>query len=108
MREQGKDKKGKKLQAAALKYDARTDAAPRVVGVGQGHVAEAMMKAAQENDVPILEDAGLAAALQALGIGEDIPEELYQVIAEVMVFVAKLDEERIDRFGLTGVVHPVK
>ncbi len=43
---EGRNEKGKPLQAAALKYDAQTDTAPQIVGLGQGHVAEAMLKKA--------------------------------------------------------------
>lgn len=91
-------------QAAALKYDAMKDKAPYIVGLGQGAVAENMLKIAKEKDIPVVEDSSLAAALHKLGIGDDIPEELYQVIAEVLVFVSKLDTARGGRFGLSEVM----
>ncbi len=87
-------------QAAALKYDAAQNRAPYIVGLGQGEVAENMLKLAAEKNIPVVEDRGLAAALQHLGIGDDIPEDLYQVIAEVLVFVSKLDGDRGKRFKL--------
>lgn len=100
------DKKEKKLkQAAALKYDASVDRAPYIIGLGQGEVAKNIIKKAQENDIPIVEDKKLSDALSQLGLGDDIPEELYQVIAEVLVFVTKLDSDhngkiKKDKFGL--------
>lgn len=94
-----KDNKALK-QAAALKYDAMKDKAPYIVGLGQGLVAENMLKLAKEKDIPVVEDSSLSAALHQLGLGDDIPEELYQVIAEVLVFVSKLDNARGGKFGL--------
>lgn len=93
-------KANERKQAAALKYDAMKDRAPYIVGLGQGPVAENMLKVARENDIPIVEDKSLSQALHKLGIGDDIPEELYQVIAEILVFVTKLDNSRGGKFGL--------
>ncbi|MDR1619357.1 MAG: EscU/YscU/HrcU family type III secretion system export apparatus switch protein [Clostridiales bacterium] len=100
MSEHRKEKK----QAAALKYDAEQNRAPYIVGLGQGYVAENMLKAAAEHGIPVVEDTSLSNALQKLGIGEDIPEDLYQVVAEVLVFVTKLDNGRGSRFGLNETV----
>lgn len=103
MDEQNKQQE-KRRQAAALKYDATKDRAPYVVGLGQGHVAETMLKIAAEQDIPVVEDKSLSQALQQLGLGEDVPEDLYQVIAEVLVFVARLDGGRGGKFGLDEVL----
>jgi flagellar biosynthesis protein len=80
--------------AVALKYEPERDAAPRVVAKGKGLVAEAIMRIAGEAGVPVHEDAGLASVLSKLDLETEIPPELYQVIAEILAFVYRLNTER--------------
>ncbi|MDL2224997.1 EscU/YscU/HrcU family type III secretion system export apparatus switch protein [Eubacteriales bacterium OttesenSCG-928-M02] len=89
-------------KAAALKYDAQTDDAPYIVGLGVGITAENMVKEAEEHDVPVVENQDVASALTKLGIGDAIPEELFSVVAEILVFIARVDGEQSNRFGLTN------
>jgi len=77
--------------AAALQYRIDEDNAPRVIAAGQGIIAQRIIELAREHDVPIHEDAELAAILSRLDIGSEIPPELYQVIAEILSFVYSLD-----------------
>jgi len=77
--------------AAALQYRINEDSAPRVVASGQGIIAQRIIELAREHNVPIHEDAELAAILSRLDIGSEIPPELYQVIAEILSFVYSLD-----------------
>ena len=77
--------------AAALQYRISEDSAPRVVASGQGIIAQRIIELAREHNVPIHEDAELAAILSRLDIGSEIPPELYQVIAEILSFVYSLD-----------------
>jgi flagellar biosynthesis protein len=86
-----KHKKEQEHLTAALKYDVLKDDAPYVVGLGKGHVAETMLDMAKQHDIPVVQDAELAKALMHLQLWEDIPQELYQIVAEIMVFVANLD-----------------
>jgi flagellar biosynthesis protein len=44
-----------------------------------------------ENDVPVYENAQLAHALNSLNLGDEIPPELYEVVAEILVFVGSID-----------------
>lgn len=83
------DKQMKK--AAALKYDQAKNMAPRVVAKGKGHVAEQIIQVARENDVPLLEDRNLANVLEALELESEIPAELYRAVAEVLVFIYRLN-----------------
>jgi flagellar biosynthesis protein len=96
---------GKKTvkEAAALKYDAKKDDAPYIVGLGQGVVAENIVKTAKENAIPVVEDRTLAHLLNKLSVGDEIPEELYQMVAQVLVFVTNLDKDYGNRFGLKKV-----
>jgi flagellar biosynthesis protein len=79
--------------AVALEYDNERDNAPRVVAKGRGLVAEAILRIAREAGVEIHENADLAAVLSKLDIEAEIPPELYQVIAEILAFVYKLNAE---------------
>jgi flagellar biosynthesis protein len=83
------DKQLKK--AAALKYDQARNMAPRVVAKGKGHVAQQIIQVARENDVPLLEDRNLANVLEAMELESEIPAELYRAVAEVIVFIYRLN-----------------
>ena len=85
--------KGKKrLQAAAVQYDEKHDAAPRVTASGKGYVAEKILELAREADVPVVEAAALVSALMVLELGEEIPAELYEAVARILAFIYKLDK----------------
>ena len=74
--------------AVALHYDHEN--APRVVAKGKGLVAERIIELARENDVPIEDNPVLVQALAGVNLGEEIPEEMYQAVAEVISFVLSL------------------
>ena len=94
MAESGKNKDGKPKQAIALAYDPNEDGAPRVIASGKGQHAEKIIDAAKEKDIPVHEDSKLADTLSKLEIGEMIPPELYEVVAEILVFVDAMDKIR--------------
>lgn len=81
----------KKKQAVALEYNPEDDA-PRVIASGRGILAEKIIEKAKESDVPIHRDDKLADTLSRLEIGEMIPPELYEVVAEILVFVDSMDK----------------
>ena len=87
-------------QAAALKYDPQTADAPYVVALGTGHLADRIVETAKENNIHVMRDDKLSNMLQKLSTGDEIPEELYKVVAEVLVFVSSMDEKYSQRFGL--------
>lgn len=87
----------KKDRAVAVKYDNRRMAAPTVVAKGEGFIARKIIERAKEADVPIVEDAALVSALISLELGEEIPAELYEVVARVLAWVYRLDKEAGDR-----------
>lgn len=78
-------------KAVALHYEPDQDAAPRVVAAGQGEVAERILVLARENNVPIHNNPDLAAKLVNLDLNTVIPPELYQVVAEILAFVYRLN-----------------
>lgn len=86
------NKENKKVQQAiALEYNPAEDA-PRVIASGRGVLAEKIIQKAKESDVPIHRDDKLADTLSRLEIGEMIPPELYEVVAEVLIFVDAMDK----------------
>ena len=89
--EDGIIKKDKKKQAIALEYDPN-EAAPKVIASGTGRVAEKILEKAKEENIPVHSDNKLADTLSRLEIGEMIPPELYEVVAEILVFVDAMDK----------------
>jgi len=85
------EKKDKVKQAIALEYDPSEDA-PKVTASGRGVLAEKIIEKAKESDVPIHRDDKLADTLSRLEIGEMIPPELYEVVAEILIFVDAMDK----------------
>ena len=78
-------------QAVALSYDPAEDA-PKVIASGRGALAERIIEKAKEAEVPIHRDDKLADTLSRLEIGEMIPPELYEVVAEILIFVDSMDK----------------
>ncbi len=83
--------KNKIRQAIALEYDPSEDA-PKVIASGRGALAERIIERAKESDVPVHRDDKLADTLSRLEIGEMIPPELYEVVAEILIFVDTMDK----------------
>ncbi|MDH2431239.1 hypothetical protein WH50_21310 [Pokkaliibacter plantistimulans] len=84
----------KKKLAAALEYDPSKGKAPQVTAVGSGFIAEQIIALAKEANVPLHEDAHLAAMLSQMDPGDEIPEQLYVAIAEILAFLFRLKEKR--------------
>jgi len=70
--------------AVALQYDG--DNAPSVSATGAGPVAEKIMQIAEENGVLLQQDNELVEILSRLDLGDEIPENLYRAVAEVISF----------------------
>lgn len=85
-------------KAAALKYDMETDSAPILSAVGQGTVAENILRVAQENDVPVVEDVSTADVLAQLSVGDAIPPALYEAVAQILIFVSEIDNNAIRKY----------
>ncbi|WP_112180831.1 MULTISPECIES: EscU/YscU/HrcU family type III secretion system export apparatus switch protein [Paraliobacillus] len=88
----------KSKRAIALRYDQKSEQAPKVSATGKGYVAEQIIEKAKEANVPIQEDHNLVELLGELNINEKIPEELYQVVAEVFSYIYHVDKNlELDR-----------
>lgn len=78
--------------AIALKYDAETMEAPRVVAKGAGYVARRIRELAILHGIPMVERRPLAQALyRAVEIGNEVPADLYRAVAEVLAYVYQLE-----------------
>lgn len=71
--------------AVALQYDGEN--APQVSAKGAGSLAEQILSLAREHDIPLHEDGQLVEVLAQLELGDEIPETLYRVVAEIIAFV---------------------
>jgi len=83
--------KTKRDKAVALRYKRGKDQAPKLTAKGQGKLAEKIMAIARTHNIPIREDKTLLDALYRLDINKEIPEELYQVVAEILAFVYRMN-----------------
>jgi flagellar biosynthesis protein len=79
------------MKAAAAEHYESGEEAPRVVASGHGFVAEKIIALAKEHGVKIHEDPDLVQVLAELDLGSVIPPEIYQVVAEVMACVYRVN-----------------
>jgi len=86
--------------AVALAYDPG-DIAPKILATGKGHVAEKIIEEAKKAKVPFYKDNKLADTLSKLEIGDAIPPDLYEVVAQILVFVDGMDKvkAKLDQAG---------
>lgn len=77
-------------KAVAVRYDP-DEIAPKILAKGAGVIAEKIMENAQNSDVTIHKDAALVEDLTRLDLGEHIPPELYEAVAQILVFISDLD-----------------
>ena len=78
-------------KAAALKYEQNFDA-PIVTAIGLGQIADKIIEKAKESDVPIVYNKELTDLLLNVDIGDAIPPELYEAVANVIAFITELDK----------------
>jgi flagellar biosynthesis protein len=77
--------------AVALRYRAAPESAPAVIASGRGSVAERILEAARAHGIPVHEDADLLQLLSTCELGAEIPNELYQVVAELLHYLYRLN-----------------
>lgn len=78
--------------AVAVRYDAQKEQSPRVVATGKGLIAERILELAREHGVPIYQDPDLVELLARVELFDEIPPELYTAVAEVLVWVYKVND----------------
>ncbi|QHW30084.1 FhlB domain-containing protein [Paenibacillus rhizovicinus] len=79
-------------KAVALKYEPGENTAPVIVAKGKGKLAEAIMEKAAESGVPVQQDSSLVEVLSKLDLDQEIPPELYTLVAEILSFVYRSDQ----------------
>lgn len=82
--------------AVALKYELEKDNAPTVTAKGARLNAEQILKIAEEHHIPIYKDPELVNMLAKIPLGDEIPEELYLAVAEVIAFAYGLSGKTIE------------
>lgn len=81
----------RRKKAVALKYDPKKDRAPRLTAKGVGTIAEKIISMARKHGVPVKDDPDLVEVLAGIDIKEEIPADLYVVVAELLAFVYRLN-----------------
>lgn len=84
------DNKKKIDTAVALSYEP-DEKAPKIIAAGRGYIAEKIKELAKESNIPLYKDEHLANTLSKLEIGSYVPPDVYEVVAEILVFVDKMD-----------------
>ena len=79
-------------KAVALRYKKGRDVAPRVTASGQGRIAEAIIKRAEETGTALMEDPDLVNLLGKIPVGDTIPTNLYKAVAEVLAYVYRVNK----------------
>ncbi|MGE5354421.1 MAG: EscU/YscU/HrcU family type III secretion system export apparatus switch protein [Bacteroidota bacterium] len=80
--------------AVALGYNTEEDSAPKVIAKGRGFLAEKIVEVAKENRIMVEEDPQLFDTLYRLEVGDEIPAKLFQVVAELLAYVYKINGKK--------------
>ena len=86
------DEQNKKRRAAAIKYEPGDNNAPVLAAFGEGFTADRIVQKAEEARVPVLPDPDLTSVLANISVGDEIPPELYEVVAKLLLFVSEIDK----------------
>lgn len=66
---------------------------PSVLAKGKGDTADHIIEKARENGIPVQEDPAMVELLRTIDVNESIPEELFEAVAEIFIFIHRLDRE---------------
>ncbi len=94
-----KDEKNRerRIQAAALQYDQGKHEAPMMIAKGSGAVAEKIIALAKELDIPLQSDPELLQILMKLEINQEIPENVFHAVAEILAMVYKANRKQSEK-----------
>ncbi|ADH99742.1 EscU/YscU/HrcU family type III secretion system export apparatus switch protein [Salisediminibacterium selenitireducens] len=77
--------------AAVIRYDETNGDDPKIVASGKGYIAERILELAKENHIHMEEDSLLLENLIDMDLGENIPPQLYAVIAEILLMIEEIE-----------------
>ncbi len=83
-----------KKAAVAINYNKEKDIAPKIIAKGKGVLADKIIEIAKKNNIPLYEDPDLIEILSKLDLGQEIPPELYKIIAEVLIYIYKSNNKK--------------
>jgi len=86
-----KQKPTPRQRAVAINYSPE-EIAPKILAKGAGLIAEKILENATDSDVPVYKDAALIDELTKLDLGEHIPPDLYEVVAQILIFISDMDK----------------
>ncbi|WP_368504689.1 EscU/YscU/HrcU family type III secretion system export apparatus switch protein [Alkalihalophilus sp. As8PL] len=78
--------------AAVIRYDKEEGGAPKVVAHGKGQLANQIIELAKKNDIHMQEDATLVSNLLDMDLGDNIPPQLYSVMAEILLLIEDMEK----------------
>jgi flagellar biosynthesis protein len=81
---------GSKRRAAALQY--LGIGAPKLVAKGEGFTAARIEELARQHDIPLVQDTMLTNLLGSVPLGDEIPENLYVAVAEVLALIYRMGD----------------
>jgi flagellar biosynthesis protein len=97
----------KRQRAVALKYQlGDRSQAPRVLAKGVGSVAERILDMARDKGIPLFSDPELVEVLGQLDVGREIQPELYQAVAEILIYIYKMNQKK--KSGAPGPKKPIR
>jgi len=87
--------------AVALAYDPENLGAPKVLAAGYGEIAKTILSIARKNNIHIHQDDNLAQLLAQVPVGQEIPEDAYQWVAELLSFLYQTDQKLAAKYATT-------
>lgn len=81
-----------KDKAVALRYDPLTNQSPYVIAKGEKWLADKIVEIGSKHGIPLYKDARLVNRLLTVDVTSEIPPELYEAVASVLVFIYRLDQ----------------
>jgi flagellar biosynthesis protein len=84
-----------KKKVVALRYKKGVDNAPKVVAKGMDLIAQRILEIAEKENIPIIKNEKAVEDFYGIDLDDEIPPELYEIAAEIIAFVYKLDKQHI-------------
>jgi flagellar biosynthesis protein len=103
MAENTENRKDKVTRAAAISYDPADHDVPILSAFGEGYLAEKIVSVAKESGVPGVPDPSLTTLLSKISVGDEIPPEMYEAVAKILIFVSEIDRSYGEKIKAAGL-----